>query len=218
MAKNRRLVNKKNTKITVGQELSRNENNTQLRREMALNGQDLTKTRGAKSYAEIAIQQGVYEDIGEFIKVFVESNPYFNQVELMQAVKENFPTVFKNYKSPYAGNFYKIIEKDPLWRESLQVSNVIIQRAVMRQLYKRASKGVERFKDSDGKYYEIGMKDKDAMDFVRLTMELEERAKAEIEKIEEKKLAENKDKDSTEKSITFGFFGKVGGTNGTKSE
>ena len=182
MSMNKRLRNKKHTKINKGENLVRDANNTQIRREKALAGDDLSNTHGPKSYAEIAITQGLYDDIAEFIKLFVEGNPYFNQAEIMDAVKNEFPTVFGGYKSKYSTNFYKILEKDPLWCESLKVSNVLIQRAIMQTLYKRAVKGIETHQDDKGKYYEIGMKDRDMIEFVRLTAELEDRARSQLDK------------------------------------
>ena len=198
----RRMTNKKNTKLTYNQPLAKNPRNTQVRTNLALENKtdELEKQRGRKSYAELAIEKGVYQDIADTLQEWVRENPFYNQQELMEFMISEFPEVFSGYKSKYAGNFYKIIEKEELWRDALSLGNVQIERAILRNLHKRAVKGLREEVDHKGNIYEVGMSDKDAINYIRLLHELDEYNRL--------KNTDSKDNDTIP---TFGFFGKKGG-------
>lgn len=200
--KKRRMTNKKNTKLTYNQPLAKNPKNTQVRTNLALENKkdELDKQRGRKSYAELAIEKGVYQEIADTLQEWVRENPFYNQQELMEFMKSEYNEVFGDYKSKYAGNFYKIIEKEELWRDALSLGNVQIERAVLRNLHKRAVKGLREEVDHKGNIYEVGMSDRDAINYIRLLHELDEYNRL--------KNTDSKDKDNIP---TFGFFGKKGG-------
>lgn len=173
---NRRVTNKKNTKLTYNQPLAKNPRNTQVRTNLALENktEELSKHVGRKSYAELAIEKGVYQDIADTLQEFVRENPFYNQQELMEFMLSEYKEVFGQYKSKYAGNFFKILEKEDLWRDALAVGNVQVERAVLRNLHKRAVKGLREEIDNKGNIYEVGMSDRDAINYVRLLMDLDE--------------------------------------------
>lgn len=201
---NRRVTNKKNTKLTYNQPLAKNPRNTQVRTALALDNKtdELEKQRGRKSYAELAIEKGVYQDIADTLQEFVRENPFYNQKELMEFMLSEYKEVFGQYKSKYAGNFFKILEKEDLWRDALAVGNVQVERAVLRNLHKRAVKGLREEIDNKGNIYEVGMSDRDAINYVRLLMDLDEYNRN-----------KNTEIDNKDDIPTFGFFGrKKGGT------
>lgn len=172
----RRMTNKKNTKLTYNQPLAKNPKNTQVRTSLALEDKkdELSKQVGRKSYAELAIEKGVYQDIADTLQEYVRENPFYNQKELMEFMKSEYKEVFGDYKSKYAGNFFKILEKEELWRDALAIGNVQIERAVLRNLHKRAVKGLREEVDHKGNIYEVGMSDRDAINYIRLLHELDE--------------------------------------------
>jgi hypothetical protein len=174
-----RITNKKHTKLTYGQELARPASRTGIRAELASSDKDEDKEKllhmtGRKSFEEIAIEQGVFDEITDAIVDFVIMNPFYSQLELMEYLKNNYNSVFGKSKTKYPQNFYKCIECVDKWREALASSLVDPKRAILRNLHKRAIKGLREEIDSSGKVYEIGMKDKDAMDYIRLLHDMEE--------------------------------------------
>jgi len=194
--KKRRMTNKKNTKLTYNQPLAKNPKNTQVRTALALEDkkEELEKQRGRKSYAEIAIEKGVYQEIADTLQEWVRENPFYNQKELMEFMQAEYSEVFGGYKSKYAGNFYKIIEKEELWKDALSLGNVQIERAVLRNLHKRAVKGLREEVDHKGNIYEVGMSDRDAINYIRLLHELDEYNRVNNSNIQELQLEQLKNK------------------------
>ena len=110
---NKRIGNKKKTNSTYNKPLSRSDKYTGARGQMAKNNDDkLKKSKGRKSFVELAVEQGVYEEIGYCIQDFVTYNPYYSQKELMDYLIAQYPDVFGKSKTEYAQNFYKCIEAD----------------------------------------------------------------------------------------------------------
>lgn len=174
-----RVTNKKHTKLTYGQKLARPASRTGIRAELANSDKEEDKEKlshmtGRKSFQEIAIEQGVFDEITDAIVDFVIMNPFYSQLELMEFLKQEYNSVFGKSKTKYPQNFYKCIECVDEWREALASSLVDPKRAILRNLHKRAIKGLREEIDSSGKVYEVGMKDKDAMDYIRLLHDMEE--------------------------------------------
>ena len=179
-----RIINKKHTKLTYGERLAKPKTYTGIRVELAKSDnvedkEKLKKQRGRKSFAEIAIELGVFDEITDAIADWVLLNPFFNTRELMEFLMREFEQVFSDCKTKYPQNFYKNIERVDEWREALDTARIDVDRAVLRNLHKRAVKGLREEVDKDGKYYEIGMKDKDAMEYIRLLHDIKQWEKEE---------------------------------------
>ena len=158
-SKKQRITNKKHTKSTYNQRLVNTAKDTNIRLKLVQseNPEDkekLEKQRGRKSFAEIAVEQELFNDITDAIFWWCSENPYYSQKELMDFLISEFSSVFAGSKTKYPQSFYKNIEKVDAWFEALKTSNIPTNREILRLLYKDARDG--------------SMSHKDAMNFVRL--------------------------------------------------
>ena len=98
---NRRIVNKKNTKLTYGKRLNHPDSYKGVRAELVKSGdtEKLAHQRGRKSVEEIAREKGKFDDITDAITDFVIQNPFYNQKELMDFCMSRFGEVFKTSKT-----------------------------------------------------------------------------------------------------------------------
>ena len=158
----------------------KSKNNTGTRTNLALSDDEKDKEklkhqRGRRGYAEIAKQEGKYEEIADSLKVFIQKSPFYSQRELMTYLMSEFPTVFGSYKSTkYPQNFYKNIIKEELWFSSLKITEKMTRRAILNAYYKRAVEGRREEIDHNGNIYEVGMPDRDAVNFMRFMHEANE--------------------------------------------
>lgn len=189
---NKRIGNKKHTNSTYNQPLSRSNKCTGVRSELAKSGdkEKLKKTKGRKSFVEIAVEHNKYEEIGDCIKDFVRDNTFYSQKELKEYLIEQYPYIFGRSKTEFPQNFYKCIESDTYWSECLKVNQNESERAVLNNLDKRARRGLREEVDKDGKIYEVGMSDKAMMDYLKLLWQRENRLKEADEKDNDKKKQE----------------------------
>ena len=189
--KKQRITNKKHTKLTYNERLSRSDNVTGIRAELARNdAEQLKKQRGRKSFEEKAVELGVFDDITASIEYFVIKNPYFSQQELMEHLINEFNNVFGECKTKYPQNFYKNIEHVDAWRNALAIP-VKPMVDVLRSMHRYAVAGRERVTDHNGDDYEIGATLNEQINYVKLLCLLEDREKAEQAKEQEKETSSN---------------------------
>lgn len=127
---------------------------------------------GRPGFAEIAKKQGLYDDITNSLKEFIQVSPFYSQKELMNYLMAKFPSVFGSYNTKYPQNLYRSIARVDDWFNALKVTEKMTRRAILNAYYKRATAGRREETDSNGYIYEVGMQDKDAMNMVRLLHEV----------------------------------------------
>ena len=96
----------------------RNIDSAPKKAEMLKNGEDVEHIRGRKSYAQIAIDQGLYELIEASIGDYSVKHPEASFKKLFEFIQPLYPSVFNEDMSKYPSNFQQIIEKDDGWRKA----------------------------------------------------------------------------------------------------
>ena len=127
--------------------------------------------KGRPSYAEKAKKLGIYDDITDWKYMYRGENPMCTNFVFAEAIKSKFE-LFRECK--HHNNLIKIIDGVEDWRIAYNfIEYKDVQLYAMNYLFNRVKHGRREEVDKDGKYYEIGVKDRDVMTYVELVHNFE---------------------------------------------